>query len=214
MKGLGFINLIDHMGSDLTVVNAARVSMGKRHDKLTDDDIKLIAYLAKHRHTTPFEHVTLQFHIKCPIFVVRQWHRHRTWSYNEISRRYVRTEPEFYEPTELRLSAPSVKQGSSDETINTNAIVSITDRCLEEYNRLLRSDVAPELARMVLPQNMLTEFYGTVNLKNLADFYRLRIDEHAQQEIRWFAREIDNAIPLEMAFSWDSLIDNRGIQEC
>ena len=166
------VKLVDHMGSDLTVVNAARVSFAKESEwdgipfgdgptegLLNEGDEKLIKYLAKHNHWSPFGHCSMQFHIKAPIFVARQLVKHQVGLvWNEVSRRYVDDKPEFYTPKVWRLKADNKKQGSSDETIEYNvegAIQYVT----QTYNNLLREGVAPEMARMVLPQNLYTEWY-------------------------------------------------------
>ncbi len=195
--GISFVRLINYMGGDLEVVNSARVSFGKRKEKLDDKDVKLIHYLAKHRHTSPFEHVTFTFHVKSPLFVTRQWHRHRTWSYNEISRRYTSENLEFYIPQQYRRQAERNRQASVDELLTTfqdqnETIESVVRKHVEDslalYYRLIENGVAREQARMVLPQNMYTEMYATVNLHNLLHFIELRIHPRAQWEIRQFAK--------------------------
>ncbi len=200
----GFVALLDHMGDDTTIVNAARVSFGKRVDKMSEKDEKLIRYLLKNRHTSPFEHVQFQFHIKCPLFVRSQWHRHRTWSYNEISSRYTEVKEEFYVPSMLRRQSPSNKQASievpADETCynvyeqkqtpTEEAYIQSCKLAVEQYKELLKAGVARELARAVLPQAMYTQFYGTVDLHNLLHFIELRIHPHAQWEIQQYARAL------------------------
>lgn len=190
----GFVALLDHMGDDTTIVNAARVSFGKRIDKMTEKDEKLIRYLLEHRHTSPFEHVQFQFHIKCPLFVRSQWHRHRTWSYNEISSRYTELPEEYYVPEYFRPQAEHDKQASKDEPIDNPEIrdlyTAVIGSSFSVYRRLLELGVSREMARMVLPQATYTEFYGTVDLHNLLHFIELRIDSHAQWEIRQYARAL------------------------
>ena len=182
------VELVDHMGDDLTVVNAARVSFGKKKEVFDFGDTRLIKFLAKHDHWSPFGHCSMQFHIKAPIFVARQLVKHQVGLvWNEISRRYVDDEPEFYIPKEWRLRADDKKQGSSEETIEYNIDGSI-QFVTQTYNNLLKANVAPEMARMVLPQNLYTEYYGTVNLSNLLKFIDLRIHEGAQWEIQEMAK--------------------------
>ena len=154
------VELIDHMGSDLSIVNAARVSFAKVHAEFDEkNDTRLINYLAKHNHWSPFGHASMQFHIKAPVFVARQLVKHQvglTW--NEVSRRYVDTEVEFYEPKEWRLAAEDKKQGSSEETVKYS-ILPAHKFAKECYENMLNLGIAPEMARMVLPQSMYTEWY-------------------------------------------------------
>ena len=153
------VNLIDVMGTDLSVVNAARVSFAKVSNELSDKDEKLIKYLAKHNHWSPFGHASLQFRIKAPIFVARQLVKHQVGLvWNEVSRRYVDDEPEFYIPSEWRLKADDKKQGSSDETIEYN-LGSTLEFIKTTYQNMLKANIAPEMARMILPQNLYTEWY-------------------------------------------------------
>lgn len=188
----GFLRLLNYMGNDVTVVNAARVSFGKRKETMDEKDAKLIRYLIQHKHTSTLEHNVFTFHIKCPLFVRGQWHRHRTWSYNEISRRYTSFNIEFYEPEKFRRQAETNRQASVDEYVtDASAIESVKQhhqKSLDLYNELLEKGVAREQARGVLPQNMYTEFYGTVNLNNLLKFIDLRIHEGAQWEITQYAK--------------------------
>ena len=150
------VNLIDVMGTDLSVVNAARVSFAKDSKELSEKDEKLIKYLAKHNHWSPFGHASLQFRIKAPIFVARQLVKHQVGLvWNEVSRRYVDDEPEFYIPQEWRLKADNKKQGSSDETIEYS-LGSTLEFIKTTYNNMLKANIAPEMARMILPQNLYT----------------------------------------------------------
>ena len=193
--GVSFVRLINSMGSDVEIVNGARVSFGKRREALEEKDQVLIQYLADERHTSPFEHVAFTFHIKCPLFVTRQWHRHRTWSYNEISRRYTSMNLEFYVPKAYRQQAETNRQASTDELLvetkdgqNIHDLVEAHTRtAFEFYESLIKQGVAREQARMVLPQNMYTEMYATVNLHNLIHFIELRIHTGAQWEIQQYA---------------------------
>ena len=211
------VTLIDYMGSDLTVVNAARVSFGKRKGKAEFDnsDKKLINYLAKHNHWSPFGHCSIQFYIKAPVFVARQLVKHQvglTW--NEISRRYVDTEPEFFEPDVWRGAADDKKQGSSDEAININPkddMVNDYQKTLNRakwtYEELLRKGVCPEQARMVLPQSMITEWYWSGTLYAFARVCNLRCKPDAQQETREIANMIDKECGKLFPISWGALID-------
>ncbi len=187
----GFVELVSVMGNDLTVVRAARVSTGSG-SKGPEKDRRLIEYLMKHRHETPFEHVVFTFHVKCPIFVARQWFRHRIASYNEKSARYSEMEEEFYMPEKMRAQHPKDKQASieSDEIDHERAkeiIQDVYDHAYKAYRELLDMGVARELARIVLPMALYTEFYWTVNMRSLMNFLSLRADSHAQKEIREYA---------------------------
>ncbi|MCF7825745.1 MAG: FAD-dependent thymidylate synthase [Candidatus Marinimicrobia bacterium] len=196
--GISFVRLINSMGSDVEIVNGARVSFGKRRETLDEKDKVLIQYLADERHTSPFEHVAFTFHVKCPLFVTRQWHRHRTWSYNEISRRYTSMNMEFYVPKAYRQQAETNRQASTDDLIestkdgkNIHDLVSAhTESAFKFYEALIEQGVAREQARMVLPQNMYTEMYATVNLHNLIHFVELRIHAGAQWEIQQYALKL------------------------
>ena len=203
------------MGSDLTVVNAARVSFGKRKGKAEFDnsDKKLINYLARHNHWSPFGHCSIQFYIKAPVFVARQLVKHQvglTW--NEISRRYVDTEPEFFEPDVWRGAADDKKQGSSDETINISShskrvYLQVLKSAKWTYEDLLKQGVCPEQARMVLPQSMITEWYWSGTLYAFARVCNLRCKPDAQQETREIANMIDKECGKMFPISWGALID-------
>ena len=209
------VELVDHMGSDLTVVNAARVSFGKQKIEFEDGDEKLINYLAKHNHWSPFGHCSAQFHIKAPVFVARQLVKHQiglTW--NEISRRYVDNEPEFFEPNVWRGVADNKKQGSSDESIDINPKNNMVNdyqhalnRAKWTYEELLRKGVCPEQARMVLPQSMITEWYWSGTLYAFARVCNLRCKPDAQQETREIANMIDKECGKLFPISWSALID-------
>jgi thymidylate synthase (FAD) len=201
---IGKVELVEHMGSDLTVVNSARVSFGKHKTELDDSDKKLIEYLIRHRHTSVLEHNMVTFRFKVPLFVRSQHHRHRTWSYNEISRRYTEYNIEFYQPREFRKQHKSNRQASTDDTFNpefyssgldishsaTSVVEGLFKDSLRVYNKLLDSGVCKEQARMVLPQAMYTEYYGTANLNNILKFVDLRIHEGAQWEIQKVAEAV------------------------
>ena len=193
--GIGRVDLVDHMGTDLTIVNSARVSFGKHKEKLDEKDKKLVKYLVEHRHTSTFEHnvVTLRFCV--PLFVRSQHHRHRTWSYNEISRRYTDVNIQFYEPEQFRTQHKSNRQASNaDEVANpvlytpvqkaSEAVRAHHEESMRLFNKMIDAGVCREQARGVLPQNMYTEYYGTVNLSNLLKFVDLRTHEGAQWEIQ------------------------------
>ena len=199
LDGQGWIGLIDHLGTETTIVNAARVSFGKLKSEMDDRDVKLLEYLIDHRHTSPLEHIVFTFSIHCPLFVRGQWHRHRTWSYNEISRRYTEIDMEFYTPQQLRRQAENNRQASvTDPEFDSSALVAEIDahnkNCMALYEKLLNSGVCREQARSVLPQNMMVTFWGTVDLSNLLHFLELRDSEHAQWEIREYAMAIKKLI--------------------
>ena len=202
------VRLVDHMGSDLSVVNAARVSFAKEHKEFDDvADTKLINYLAKHNHWSPFGHGSLQFAISAPVFVARQLVKHQVGLvWNEVSRRYVDDEPEFYTPTEWRKSAENKKQGSSDETVEYSVLPAYTfaKQC---YENMLRMDIAPEMARMVLPQSMMTEWYWSGTLYAFARVCNLRCKPDAQKETRDVGWGIDKHARELFPASWKALRD-------
>ena len=213
---------VDHMGSDLSVVNAARVSFGKKsHCEETrwvdmgdwcgdmpvvnDKDSKLIHYLAKHGHYSPFGHCFASFHIKAPIFVARQLVKHEYLRMNEISRRYVDSEPEFYVPDVWRGRAKDKKQGSSDN-LDWNHTPYAYERCLANYKFMLEVGVAPEMARMVLPQSMYTEWYWSGSMDAFANMCNLRLKEDTQYETRLVAQQIDKVMGELYPVSWKALV--------
>lgn len=193
----GYVRLVDYMGGDLSIVRAARVSYDAawRAGEDTGSDARLINYLWSHKHTTPFESVTFTFEVHAPIFVFRQWHRHRTWSFNELSARYRELPEEFYVPDAAVLKAQSKnnKQGRDEDL--PEAIVTASQRMMQQqsefafaaYRSLLASGVARELARSVLPVSTYSTMFATVNLLNLLKFMSLRSDPHAQYEIRVYS---------------------------
>lgn len=233
------VTLIDHMGSDLSVVNAARVSFDKQSEwehedwqidyngdiiderKLSSRDAKLIRYLAKHNHWTPFGHCFASFRIKAPIFVARQLGKHQVGLvWNEVSRRYVDSEPEFYVPSEWRKRAENVKQGSSDEAVTEpinyrlagpKTVEQAYDRLVmhsqDVYQELLEVGVCPEQARMVLPQSMLTEWVWSGSLAAFARVCKLRLDPHTQKETRDVAEMIDAEMRRLFPVSWEALME-------
>ena len=205
-----FVKLIDHMGTDLTVVNAARVSFGKQKEEISEGDKKLIGFLAKHGHWSPFAHCSVQFHIEAPVFVARQLVKHQVGlSWNEISRRYVDTNVEFYEVDKWRGRAEDKKQGSEGEIEQQGlcdfAKTLIENLALENYNKLLKAGVAPEQARMILPQSMMTEWYWSGTLYAFARVCNLRCAQDAQYETRIVANLIDEECGKLFPISWTEL---------
>jgi thymidylate synthase (FAD) len=207
------VTLIDKMGSDATVVNAARVSFAKQIEGhrvgLTQKDEKLIKYLAEHEHWSPFAHASLQFRIKAPVFVARQLVKHQVGLvWNEVSRRYVDDEPEFYVPFMWRKRPPkSIKQGSSKEEVEydiTNEIGILK----KLYNDMIEKGIAPEMARMVLPQNMMTEWYWSGSLYAFARVCNLRLKEDTQSETRDVVTHIEQVMRDQFPVSSQYLLDN------
>ena len=213
------VTYVDHMGTDLTVANAARVSFGKKSEMDSSDpwgppflkvkDAKLIRYLAEHKHISPFGHCFASFHVKAPVFVARQLVKHKFLRWNEISRRYVDYEPEFYVPDEWRGRSEDKKQGSSGvvEVANKPIIGQAVWRSLECYRELLRQGVCPEQARMVLPQSMMTEWYWSGSLDAFADMCNLRCKPDTQAETAEVAWEIDRIMIDLFPVSWRALRD-------
>ncbi len=219
------VTLIDVMGNDLSVVNAARVSFDKEseweedlsgvkgHSRqvLSEKDKKLIRYLAKHNHWSPFSHVTASFRIKAPIFVARQLAKHQVgFSWNEVSRRYVDSEPEFFIPEGLRKRAESVKQGSSNEFVDYPFdLYGISEDSLILYLSMLKKGVCPEQARMVLPQNTMTEWIWTGSLYGWARMCQLRLDPHTQAETRVIAQKVSSFLEDYFPVSWEVLMEKQ-----
>lgn len=205
---IGFVELVDSVGSDLSVVNSARVSFGKHKESLDKKDEKLIRYLISHKHTSTLEHCFVTFRVKVPIFVRSQHHRHRTWSYNEISRRYTDFDIEFYEPESFRTQHKSNRQASNLEAVDPELSVSVgmgeysgqyfgeSSKIIKSWHKdslrlfdaLLGAGVCREQARGVLPQNMYTEYYASANLNNILKFVELRMHDGAQWEIQRLAQ--------------------------
>lgn len=204
------VELIDNMGSDLTVVNAARVSFGSRSKVLEKRDHNLIRYLANHKHTSPFGHCFATFHVKAPIFVARQLVKHKFLRWNEISRRYVDNDPEFYVPELWRGRSVDKKQGSDGVVYpfngSENEFVNYT--ALRVYKELLEEGVAPEQARMVLPQSTMTEWWWSGSLDAFADMCMLRCMSDTQYETRMVANQIDKLMKEQYPTSWSALLDN------
>jgi len=198
---------ISHVGDDLTVVNAARVSFGKKHDEFQGNDLKLIVYLAKHKHISPFGHCFATFHVKAPVFVARQLVKHKFLRWNEISRRYVDDPPTFYSPNSWRSRSEDKKQGSGD-AIDVDLQTDIADfnkQCADYYHHLLAEGVAPEQARMVLPQSMYTEWYWSGSMDAFASMCRLRCAPDTQYETRLVADQISSIMLDKFPVSWRAL---------
>ena len=207
-EGIGRVDYVDHMGSDLTIVNSARVSFGVQKSDLDGRDRRLINYLIKHKHTSTLEHNLVTFKFTVPLYIRSQHHRHRTWSYNEISRRYTDKDLRFYEPSSFRTQHDSNRQASNADVMITPDLTTYQGfsivpastysasiavkmhhiECLRLFNRLIEAGVCREQARGVLPQNLYTEYYGTANLNNLLKFISLRMHEGAQWEIQELAK--------------------------
>lgn len=205
--------LIDFMGTDLSVVNSARVSFDKHHEVFWEEDERLIKYLARHNHWTPFSHVMITMRETVPIFVARQRFKHMVgFTYNEVSRRYVDDEPEFYVPDVWRKRAENKKQGSSDEGVDRQRqwqqeYENLIDSCRTTYQYMIAAGVAPEQARIVLPQSMYTSYYVTGSLAAWARAYKLRIAEDSQKEIQDLAKQWGEIIGNieELKYSWAAL---------
>ena len=200
--------LKDHMGSDLSVVNAARVSFGKKHDTFQDKDIKLIRYLAKHKHLSPFGHAFASFHVKAPIFIRAQLVKHKFLRVNEISRRYVDDNVEFYVPDVWRGRSADKKQGSEGEVHSNANMLYYNDKCLAMYNQLLDEGVAPEQARMVLPQSTMTEWWWSGSLDAFAAMCVLRCAPDTQYETRIVADQISKVMGDLFPVSWEALMND------
>ena len=208
------VELLNHMGSDLTVVNAARVSFNKESKQLTDADIKRLSYLANHEHWSPFSHCFLQFRIKAPIFVARQLAKHQIGlAWNEVSRRYVDYAPEMFMPEYFRPRSPSAKQGSLDIGKVHIDVSKFFREAWAKYNELLQQNVAPEMARMVLPQSLMTEWWWSGSLMAFARVVRLRLDPHAQKETQFIAERIDEECCKLFPYSWKALFKTGGSYE-
>lgn len=209
---LGFVELIDTFGDDLTVVNAARVSFHKEVTEMTPRDAKLVKYLADHQHVTPFFHPQARFRIKMPIFVAREWYRHQIgFARNEVSRRYVDEKPEMYMPEVIRARDANLKQGSKSEPVDLHdqakdILQGANEAALAAYERLLEMGTAPEVARTVLPQGMYTEFVETGSLAAYARLCGLRLDPTAQWEIRQYADAVRQLLLPRFPVSWGALV--------
>lgn len=227
--GIGSVELLDVFGSDLTVANAARVSFNKESfyeketfidaagneqiiEKLSERDAKIIDFLAEHKHITPFFYPQLQFRIKMPIFVAREWFRSVIgFARNEVSRRYIKTIPECFIPQLLRKSDKNIKQGSSLDPVENHDEVlqrmqGFVDQAIVLYEELLAAGVCPEQARIILPQGMYTEFIETASLSAYARIVMLRKEATAQQEIQWYARAVEQLVHQVFPISWTALM--------
>lgn len=211
--GLGFVRLVDVMGDDSSVVQAARVSYGKG-TKSVNDDRNLIRYLMRHRHTTPFEMVEFKFHLKMPIFIARQWMRHRTASINEISGRYSELDQGYYDPPvdDFTVQSSQNKQGGSEDLIENPDTCSKLLRATNyssrhAYQTLLKKNLRRELARTVLPLATYTEFYWKIDLHNLMHFLKLRLDSHAQLETRLLAQAVASYVAEVCPISYQAFTD-------
>ena len=212
----GFVRLDDAMADDLSVVNSARVSFGRRVTEMADADRGLIRFLMRERHGTPFEHNSFRFHVRCPIFVAREWFRHRVGSFNEFSMRYARATDEFYVPDPKDVRTQVGKPGSysfepvSDELAERTReeFAAAYESAYETYERLVEEGVARELARCVLPVGAYTEFYWTVNARSLMNFVSLRAAETAQREIRRYADACERFFAERMPITYDAFVAN------
>lgn len=229
------VQYVDHMGTDLSVVNAARVSFDKESDwdipedcppemvikRLFEKDGNLIKYLSSHNHISPFHHTFITLRVKAPIFVARQLVKHKFMPWNEVSRRYVDAEPEFYTPEHWRKKADNVKQGSSNEKVDDKAVeqalewyyydgsfLSVTECALKSYQNLLELNVCPEQARMVLPQNTMTEWIWSGTLSAWASMLRLRLSEYTQYETRLVAQKCRDIIQPLFPVSLPALLES------
>ena len=195
----GFVRLDAAMADDLSVVNAARVSFARRKEALDESDEGLVRFLMRERHGTPFEHNSFRFHVRCPIFVAREWFRHRVGSFNEFSMRYARATDEFYVPAPEDVRTQVGKPGAySFEPVEPElaeqtraALEDVYEHAFSTYERLVEAGVARELARSVLPVGAYTEFYWTINARALMNFVSLRAAETAQREIRRYAEAVE-----------------------
>ena len=207
------VELVDRMGSDLTVVNAARVSFSKHSDSMDEKDQRLIKYLARHGHWTPFAHCFLQFRIKAPIFVARQLVKHQVGLvWNEVSRRYVDDEPEMYMPSTWRGKPRNSKQGSEgiaeSQYFPSLYMREVNDLAVTNYNKMIAQGVAPEMARAILPQSMMTEWYWSGTLHAFARVVKQRTDVHSQEETRVIAEAIRDHCTRFFPVSMDALLEN------
>jgi thymidylate synthase (FAD) len=212
----GFVKLENQAGTDLEVINAARVSFGRRKENMGPDDCRLITFLIENKHGTPFEHAWFQFHIKCPIFVAREWMRHRMASYNELSGRYSKLNPEFYVPKLEDFRKQKGKPGDySFDPVEHDLAYDMRHLMLcqyeetyELYEKMLEKGIAKEVARMVLPVSTYTEFYFSINARSLMNFLMLRNEDHALHEIREYARVIEKIFAQRMPHTHAAFLEN------
>jgi thymidylate synthase (FAD) len=212
----GFVRLDDSMADDLSVVNGARVSFARRKEEMDESDEGLIRFLMRDRHGTPFEHNSFRFHIRCPIFVAREWFRHRVGSFNEFSMRYAKATDDFYVPEPEDVRTQVGKPGAysfdpvSSEVAETTRVElqAVYTAAYDAYRRLVELGVARELARCVLPVGAYTEFYWTVNARSLMNFVSLRAAEAAQREIRRYAEACETFLAEKMPITYDAFVAN------
>lgn len=212
----GFVRLDDAMADDLSVVNSARVSFGRRAESMSDADRGLVRFLMQHRHGTPFEHNSFRFHLRTPIFVAREWFRHRIGSFNEFSMRYAEATDDFYVPTAEAVRTQVGKPGAYSFEPVSPELASETQKALgtsyetayATYRELIAKGVAREVARSVLPVGAYTEFYWTVNARALMNFLSLRSHETAQYEIRVYAEPIERLFEQKMPVTYEAWVDN------
>ena len=212
----GFVRLDASMADDLSVVNSARVSFAKSSDELDESGIGLINFLMRERHGTPFEHNSFRFHVKCPVFVAREWFRHRIGSFNEFSARYSTVGNEFFEPRLLDVRTQVGKPGSySFESVSEDKaaiaveeIRRINEQAYATYEKLVAEGIAKELARVVLPVSMYTQFYWTVNARSIMNFLSLRTSETAQRDIREYADHVKNHFEEKMPITYKAWVEN------
>ena len=210
----GFVRLDGALASDLSVVNSARVSFAKRKDEMDDSDAGLVRFLMRERHGTPFEHNAFRFHVRCPLFVAREWFRHRIGSFNEESARYHQLEADFYVPAASDVRTQVGKPGAyTFETVDDESaratretLQTHYDECYQRYETLLEGGLAKELARCVLPMGTFTQFFWTVNARSLMNFLSLRSHETAQLEIRRYAEAIENLFAETMPVTYQAFI--------
>jgi thymidylate synthase (FAD) len=219
------VTLLDYSGDDLSVVNAARVSFNKQSEfeyeygmdgltghRLNEKDRKLINYLAKYKHKSPFNHAFMSFRVKAPIFVARQLVKHEYLPWNEVSRRYVTDEPEFYFPEYWRKAADNVKQGSSEDAVDSNSFWMLSSKqgcevVLNDYKNMLSEGICAEQARMILPQNTMTEWIWSGTLFAFAKMCKLRLDSHTQKETREVAQLVAKEAEVLFPVSWLALME-------
>jgi thymidylate synthase (FAD) len=212
----GFVRLDDAMASDLSVVNGARVSFARHKTEMSEADEGLIRFLMRERHMTPFEHNAFRFHVRCPIFVAREWFRHRIGSFNEFSMRYARATDDFYVPEADDVRTQVGKPGaytfeSVDEELaerTREELREVYEHAYATYERLVEAGVARELARLAIPVGAYTEFYWTVNARSLMNFISLRAAEAAQREIRRYAEAVERFFAEKMPVTYDAFVSN------
>ena len=211
----GFVRLDDAMASDLSVVNAARVSFARRKEEMDDSDRGLVRFLMRDRHGTPFEHNAFRFHVRAPLFVAREWFRHRVGSFNEFSMRYARATDDFYVPEAEDVRTQVGKPGSYSfdpvdpevAEVTREELRAVYETAFAAYERLVELGVARELARSVMPVGAYTEFYWTVNARSLMNFVSLRAAETAQLEIRRYAEASERFLAEEMTVTYQAFVD-------